>query len=230
MLHILKKRLSIILDIYILELAKFMTADKLAFLSNKENLEGIIKFSSQKAGAWCTKHNIFFSSCMSICIDELKKSPLYASCPNHSFVNKYNFLENDFDYIDYIEHLTLVGGDTLDFYLDVLPHEAMHLIGISGGIIGEGVTEKLTRELCLKHNIRCAPILHSKEVKLINMMENLVGKNLLIKAGFLNSSEDSINLANAINEKCGAGSFEEIIGSTQAAYYENYVKKRTKIL
>ena len=66
----------------------------------------------------------------------------------------------------------------MDFYLDLLPHEAMHLIGVTGGVIGEGVAEKRTRELCLKHNIRSAPISHSKEVKLVSLMKKLVGKDI----------------------------------------------------
>jgi hypothetical protein len=80
----------------------------------------------------------------------------------------------------------------------MLPHEAMHLIGVGGGIIREGVCERNTRKTCLKYGIRCAPVLHSKENKLVCMLEQLVDKELIMRAGFSNDVEPYDALFNAI--------------------------------
>lgn len=224
-LSYLTEELLKILKIYISELGNFINERHLHFLSDESNLENVIQFSDKGTGAWCVANSkIYFGSNTSHFINQLRKNPLFRTQPGHALVTKENFVDNTLDYWDYVNHFILIGGNELDFYLDLLPHEAMHLIGVTGGVIGEGVAEKLTRELCLKHNIRCAPICHSKEVKLVSLMEKLVGRDILTKTGFENSTYQYWDIEKAIDAKCGRGTFERIYLDTQIPYDRLYLK------
>jgi len=74
----------------------------------------------------------------------------------------------------------------------MLPHEVMHLIGIGGGALSEGVAERRTRQICKKYNIQCAPVLHSKESKLIRLMDQLVGEDIVTEMGFNRNRNSSL--------------------------------------
>ena len=69
--------------------------------------------------------------------------------------------------------------------MDLLPHQIMHLIGCKGGVLGEGITELRTRQVCKKYNIRCAPILHSKETKIIRLLEDFIDEITINESAFL---------------------------------------------
>lgn len=224
-LTLLTEELFKIIKIYISELGKFISEERLNFLSNETNLEKVISFSDKRIGAWCTAdRQICFGSNTSYFIEQFQKNPSYGTQPNHILAEEENFVDNSLDYWDYLNHFIWVGGNELDFCLDFLPHEAMHLIGISGGVIGEGVTEKRTREICLKHNIRCAPISHSKETKLVSLMEQIVGRDILTKTGFENNMFQYWDIEHAIDRKCGSGTFEKVYSTTQIPYRELYSK------
>ena len=225
-LNCLMERLAQILKIYISELSDFMDEEHILFLSDSDNLEKLIQFSDAGTGAWCNHKKIFFGNDTSSFIEVLRQNPLYGTQPYKPLVINSNFIDNELDYIDYMQHFILAGKQEIDFYLDMLPHEAMHLIGVSGGIIGEGVTEKLTREICFKHKIHCAPICHSKETKLACLIEKIVGKNILTRAGFENGFFQYTELEEHIDMKLGKGSFAKIYGSTQPTYFETYINKK----
>ena len=226
-LSYLTEELIKIIKVYIAEFGKFINERHLHFLSNESNLKKVLQFSDKSTGAWCVAHKqICFGSNTSHFINQLRQNPLYGTQPNHILVTRENFVDNTLDYWDYVNHFILIGGNELDFYLDLLPHEAMHLIGISGGVIGEGVTEKRTREICLKHNIRSAPISHGKEVKLVSLMEKLVGKEILTKTGFEDNFFQYWDIEKALDKKCGSGTFERIYSTTQIPYGEKYLKVR----
>lgn len=195
----LEASLKHILSLYLKEFSKYMSKEKFDYLSDERNIKNIIKFSDKGLGAWCSCQNIMFGNDTSELIDTyIKSNPNYAKNPNIELVDSKNFIDNELDYLDYIKYFILKGGTALDYYLDMLPHEAMHLIGIGGGIIREGVCERNTRKTCLKYGIRCAPVLHSKENKLVCMLEQLVDKELIMRACFSNDVGPYDALFNAI--------------------------------
>ena len=224
-LSYLTEELFKIIKIYISELGKYICEKHLDFLSNDSNIEKIIQFSDNRTGAWCVDNrHIYFGSNTSHFIEQLRQNPLYGTQPEHLLVTKERFVDNSLDYWDYVNHFILIGGNELDFYLDLLPHEAMHLIGITGGVIGEGVAEKRMRELTTKYNIRSAPICHTKEVKLVSLMEKLVDKDILTKTGFENNFFQYWDIEKAIDSKCGKGTFEKVYMATRIPYSEKYLR------
>lgn len=227
MRKILEERLRHLLNIYILELGSFMSQEKLTYLSNPENIDKIIIFSDEKTGAWCKDNNILFGNNTNDLIQRLLMSnENYGTNLKFLLVDDFNFVENEKDYLDYVEYFILTGKNELDYYLDVLPHEVMHLIGIGGGALAEGVTERRTRQICKKHNIQCAPILHCKETKLIRLMDELVGEDVLTRMGFNCTESKYDELESKIDEICGNGTFKGIYNYITLLYKNIYIEKK----
>ncbi len=80
-------------------------------------------------------------------------------------------IENELMPIDYITYLALNKSTDIEFFLDAMPHEAMHIFGFSN----EGVAETLTRKCCNKYDIRNLPFAHSEHTKFIQKIEQVVG-------------------------------------------------------
>ena len=114
-----------------------------------------------------------------------------------------------------MEYVIGHGLTELDYCLDVLPHEIMHLIGCKGGVFGEGITELRTRQICKKYGIRCAPILHSKETKLMRKLEKYVGSMMLDESGFWG---DYSMIEEAIGKIFGEENFRPIYEDLCIAY------------
>lgn len=220
----LTEQLSKILPIYIAEFGSFMSQEKIDFLQDDKNISNIIEFSAKSTGAWCSGNSILFSPDIGTLIKEiLMTNSRYGIMPELELISHDKFIDNEKDYLDYIKYFMLKGGTELDYYLDVLPHEAMHLIGIGGGVLPEGITERRTRETCLKYGIRCAPILHSKENKLVGLMEKIVGRDILTRMGFDNSESKYDELKKELDNKCGKGTFDTIYGETEELYQNTYI-------
>ncbi len=88
-------------------------------------------------------------------------------------------VENNLSHRDLLTYYYLKGFSDIDFYLGVIPHEAMHAFGFGGGQF-EGVTEGLTREVSKKYNVKCYPIGHPKETSLIQKIEKVIGRESLV--------------------------------------------------
>jgi hypothetical protein len=149
----------------------------------------------------------------------------YGRKPDVQLVSGTSFIDNEKDYIDYLNYFILKGLKEIDYYMDVLPHETMHLIGIGGGVIGEGIAERRTRQICKKYNLQCAPILHTKEAKLVGLMERLAGDPVITRAGFASGKERYKELEQSLDNKCSKGFFEQII-SDPIIQYQRYLKCR----
>ena len=138
------------------------------------------------------------------------------------------------DYVEYMQYLIDNGLKEIDYCLDVLPHEVMHLIGCGNGVIGEGVTELRTRQTCLKYGIRCAPIMHSKETLLVKKLEKHLGKMILDEAAFYNDCKYLLDECERVFGKEFKELYEEICIDYRAysmdrtrnplEHYENYRK------
>lgn len=185
-MKLLYKEVEKLVPIFLAEFIDYVPFEKRRYL--KEKIE--LGFSSHLVGidlgigAWCRDNKILFANRN---IDLFKTFYLrkgYGKNKGFKLVDEENFIDNDKDYLDYIDYIIANGMKEFDYCLDILPHEVMHLIGSCGGVLGEGVTELRTRQVCKKYGIRCAPIWHSKETKLVMMLEKHLGEMALNDAAF----------------------------------------------
>lgn len=112
-------------------------------------------------------------------------------------------IENNLNVVDYFAYASIKDIQDIEFFLDVMPHEAMHVFGFKGGIF-EGVTETFTRETAEKYNIRATPFAHNKETKLIQKIEKVIGKNAIAENSYVEDekgSERYENISAMIDEK-----------------------------
>lgn len=213
-IKVIKEEMRKIISIYLDELVDYVNIKKRRYLKDEINLSSIIKFGNG-IGAWCEENNIYFAIPNGEIFKKMSKDAKYGTNENAKLLDEEDFINNDKDYIDYMDYACVKGLKEIDFCLDLLPHTVMHLVGSSEGIFGEGITELRTRQICQKYGIRCAPVWHSKETKLITMIEKHVGEMMLNEASFLH--EFSILL-----EKC-----VEIFGSEfKEAYDDLYIEYR----
>lgn len=91
----------------------------------------------------------------------------------------------------YISYMQEKGGTALEFYLSTLPHEIRHMLGIDGNSafpeakgFAEGKNELDTRRAMQKYGIKYFPNRnYSTEVKFVECLENLVGKDVIDSLG-----------------------------------------------
>ncbi len=69
------------------------------------------------------------------------------------------------DQFDYFAELLADGKNDLDWMLDVLPHESMHIFVPGEGVFVEGTTEELSREMADKYGLRLTPTSHQRETR-----------------------------------------------------------------
>ena len=219
-LEILTQELRKILPIFINEFRAYIEPKKLEYLENEENIPNIIQFTNKGMGAFTQDGHIYYSNINKVMFETLKKYPNYGSEPNKKLVEPEEFVNNKKDYLDYMNYCIEKGATDLDYSLDVLPHEIMHLIGSSGGVIGEGVTELRTRQICQVHRIRCAPVLHAKETELVMKLDKKLGKHTLNKYSF---GKDYGELENKFDKIYGEKMFWGIYSKLLIAY-DNYQK------
>lgn len=211
----IEKEMRKIIPIYLEELVDYVHVEKRRYLKDEINLRTIIRFDNG-LGVWCEENNIYFAIQNSGIFKRMSRDENYGQKIGTKLIDEEEFIENDKDYIDYMDYACANGLKEVDFCLDLLPHAVMHLVGSSEGILGEGITELRTRQICKKYGIRCAPVWHSKETKLVMMLEKYVGEMMLNEASFLH--EFSVLL-----DKC-----IEIFGPEfKEAYDDLYIEYRT---
>lgn len=80
------------------------------------------------------------------------------------------------DQFDYFAELLADGKIDLDWMLDVLPHEAMHIFIPGEGVLVEGTTESLSREMADKYGLRLTPTSHQRETRNCRKIRENSGK------------------------------------------------------
>lgn len=122
-------------------------------------------------------------------IDELKKHELYGSTTNTG-VKVENYLQTDNTYRDYINHMITDGYNAMDYFMDSLLHETMHMCGGRGGTsLEEGINELKTRQLAQKYNIKIAAVGYNKEVEIAQLLETILGKETMDIIAFLSDEQ-----------------------------------------
>ena len=186
-IRIIEKEMVRILPIFLREFVDYVSYDTRQYILDKlkENRANHLIGFESGIGAWCRARKIYFAIQNKNMFVKLAKTPEYGQHKGNPLLNAEEFIDNDKDYIDYMQYILDNGLTELDYCLDLLPHQVMHLIGCKGGVLGEGITELRTRQICKKHGIRCAPILHSKETKIIRLLEEFVDEITINESAFL---------------------------------------------
>ena len=224
-IRMVEKEMVRILSIFMDEFVEYVPVEKRRYFEELMKLKRtnqLIGFDNGM-GAWCKDDKIYFAVRNNKMFKSLARNPNYGKYKGVALVSESDFINNDKDYIDYIEYFIGNGLKEIDYCLDVLPHEVMHLIGSGSGILGEGITELRARQVCKKYGIRCAPILHSKETKLAIKLEKHVGEIALNEASFFG---DFTILEERLGKIFGEEAFQEVYDDLRIGYRQ-YVSDRS---
>lgn len=104
------------------------------------------------------------------------------------------------DQLDYFAELLITQKNDIDWILDCLPHEAMHIFIPGKGVFVEGTTERLARECADKYNLRLSPTSHQKETEIATRLELIIGKDKLASIMSL-TNEQKMRREQGHNEK-----------------------------
>lgn len=219
---ILEAEIKRILPIFLDELGEYIPIEREEKLRYTLILRVPVLFSNG-FGAHAGENRIFYATQNTDVFRKFSKREDFGKNPEAVLVTEEDFIDNDKDYLDYFQYFIDKGLIELDYSLDVLPHTAMHLLGSSHTVLGEGITELLTREICKKHGIRCAPIMHSKETKLIRMLEKYLHRVEILDTAF--GDLDSIIVGKCVS--IFGPEFGELYKELSREY-RDYTNDRTK--
>ena len=127
--------------------------------------------------------------------EELKKDSKFGTNRNHQTYNNETLLINNNNFLDYIEHLILIGATPLDYFQEITLHETMHFCGSNGGsALMEGLNEYLTRLVALKYNLKTNGCGYPKEIKIIQELVNLFGIDIMTKLAFSKTKSETLEI------------------------------------
>lgn len=121
--------------------------------------------------------------------DFFKKIEYYE---NYNKVNKKydyeKYLDTSKSYYDYINSVIEGGLKPIDYFLESLLHEAMHICTSSGGNgLDEGINELITRRLAQKYSINIAAVGYNKEVEVALLLERILTTPNITRLSFTKS-------------------------------------------
>jgi len=155
-------------------------------------------------------------------IERLKEHKDYGKNKMHKLYDSNTLLNNNNDFMDFIEHLILRGATALDYFKEVLLHETMHFCGSNGNsALMEGLNEYLTRKLALKYKLTTNGCAYYKEVKIILLLEELFGTEKLIKIAFSKSNESIEKILNSLED---ISFFFELDSIMNEEFYNKYYR------
>ena len=235
-IKILEKELEKLLPIFLNEFLDYIPLDRRRYFTDKirNGMTHQLVCFDTGFGAWCKNDKLYIGIQNMDIFKKLASREEYGKRKGIKLISEDEMIDNEKDYLDYMEYFIGNGLTELDYCLDVLPHEVMHLVGSGGGIFGEGITEYRTRQVCKKYGIRCAPVMHTKETKLIKMLEEHISTNELNEASFwkdfsmIESVCENIfgkeNFREAYEEACIA--YRGYMGDTTKDPIEHYKRYR----
>lgn len=117
-------------------------------------------------------------------INKLKKLKNYGTRKRE--YDTLNYFDTSKTYMDYINEVIECGLSPLDYFLESLLHETMHVCGSAGYLpLAEGINELKTRELAEKRNIKISAFGYPKEVEVALLFQNIVGKEVVDQLTFI---------------------------------------------
>ena len=142
------------------------------------------------------------------------------------------YVDSQRDQLDYFAELLEKKKIDIDWILDVLPHESMHIFIDGSGTLVEGTTERLTRECADKYGLRLTPTSHQRETEIMAKVEKIIGRENLAEAMCLTNEEKRERKENKaavdikrlermeelIDEKMGIGTFKMLQSDFEIEY------------
>jgi len=219
----LKEYILVIKD----EFREFIPKDRMDFLDKILDYEELITIEDTGTISCFVRGNkIYLPILAERVIKKLSFNSDFGSIPDHKVYERDTLIINNNTFNSYIEHAVLAGISVLDFYCDMLLHEALHLCGMDGAnAFFEGVTELKTRELAYKYNFKTNGCGYFKEIKIVNRFQKIFGSNLINKIAFIKDNNKKYEIIkNELGER-DANLFWRVINlmnkEFQSKYYKN---------
>lgn len=213
-------------NIFKQEFLEFIPRDILIFFDEYSSYEDLIKIEETGTISCFVRNNIIYLPLLAdMILKNMSFSSDFGSCPNHKTYTVDTLIINNNTFLDYINHSRLAGISLLDFYEDMLLHEAMHLCGMDGAnAFLEGITELKTRELAKKYNLKTNACGYPKEVKIIYRLQEIFGSTLINKISFRMSWRERFLIIEDMVGKDGSKLFEEIFRLMEEEFYNKYYR------
>lgn len=98
-------------------------------------------------------------------------------------------IDSNRDMLDYFAELLAHNKIDIEWMLDCLAHEAMHIFVPGKGVLVEGTTERLTRECADKYGLRHSPTAHQRETLVVSKLERIIGREKLAEIMSLSNDQ-----------------------------------------
>ena len=219
-LELVSKKVEEYINIIIMEYGKYINNSLKEYLVNNNNL---VKWNNNNTISFLVKNNILLLPKNSYKIfEQIEKLDNYGI--KKDIYNERDYLNTNTTYYDYINHVIEKGLKPIDYFLESLLHESMHICGSTGGYpLEEGINELKTRELATKYHINIAAMGYSKEVEIAKRLQLLYGKEIFDELTFIPHEKKYMFL----EEKCGEKlanlyfSISNLMAKEQRKYREN---------
>lgn len=197
------------INIIIKEYHEYLSNEQIQELKNMDYNKSVVIADTKTISILVMDKKVYLPTEALNVINKLKKHPEYGTNKEHKAYTKETLLTNDNTFEDYINHAVIKGITPLDYYLENLLHESLHISGIVGvGVMSEAFTELKTRELALKYNLETSGCGYPKEVKIALKLENILGEKIVNKIMFMHNIEDQLKY------------IEKILGKETRDFYE----------
>ena len=218
----LKKYFNIIINEY----KNYMPKEDLEYLQNYDFNKNIHIENTGTISLYVNNKELYLPTLAFPVLEELSKQQNFGSDKTHKAYNKESLIINDNTFLDYINHAVIKGLTPLEYYLENLLHESLHISGIcNGSAFIEGVTEYKTRQLASKYGLVTSGCGYPKEVKIVSDLENILGEDCINKIMFFNNRIDMENYINDNYGKEKSELFSKIYIKMQQAFLPYITKK-----
>lgn len=183
-LEIIGKKILQYVSIIIDEYSLFINSRTKDYLSNNSNK--LVKFNDTNTISFFVINNVLYLPKFSYQVfKELEKYPNY-NIKNKSSISYDDYLNTNTTYYDYINHVIEEGLTPLDYFLESLLHEVMHICGSRGGTpLEEGINELKTRELAKKRRLYISGMGYPKEVLIAKTLQEIIGDDIMDELTFI---------------------------------------------
>jgi len=159
-------------------------------------------------------------------IELMESIPGFGINKNHKTHNNSNMIINNNTFSDYIKHVFLKGHMPIDYFLEILLHETMHLCGADGGsALKEGFTELKTRELAKKYNLTTSCCAYPKEMKIAYLFEMILGRDIADKLTFMHDEREIYYMIHDLVGREEADLYIKVSRMMQVEF-QNYINKK----
>ena len=197
------------------------------YLNNINDYQGFIKIENTNTISLFVSDGLIYLPLNAYKIIGLMESvPGFGINKNHKTHNNSNMIINDNTFSDYIKHVFLKGLMPIDYFLEILLHETMHLCGADGGsALKEGFTELKTRELAKKYNLTTSCCGYPKEMKIAYLFEMILGRDITDKLTFMADEREIYYMIHDLVGTEEADLYIKVSRMMQVEF-QNYINKK----